>query len=515
MPLALLITVVGVGLGAVLLSTVVAQVGATRRLEDRVQALSAAQAGLDVALAAIRSARTAAGGDRGRLPCVVPAAAIGADGRYEVRIDYYSIDPAGHQDDTAPIEDRRVTCTPGEGTATTPGYALLRARGTACWCDSDRNGTVTDGEAGWRRLHATYQVSTTDETELGGEIEVYGAGHLCIGTNVAPADGTPLVAVDCAATPRARKFLGYPPSLQLRMTDSGTAEHPQGLCVEAPADNPGTALVLRPCGDAGTASQRWQFHGDSFLFEGTSDNVKGNGLCFNLKQSATVGTPIVLRKGNEFCSRTQPGRAQFHPSPSVGPGNAGAHTKQLVNRGEVGRCLDLTDNDVTGAVTRKSSPGEGDGVITYPCKQMFSGLPHWNHVWTVPAIPAGETRVTGRISVTPDREADPEFGVPYCLRTPGAGWAGPQSYVWVAECASANPKDVTWTIYGRTPLVEDAYRIVDDYGNCMQSIDKATEAQRHDAWSRVVVRPCDGSYHQKWNAPAIVATGPLKDYGEW
>jgi hypothetical protein len=513
MPLALLITMVSVGLSALLSTVIIGQVDATRRVEHRVQALNAAQAGLDVALAGIRLATTPViGGDRAKLPCTLPASALGETGRYEVTIDYFTIDPDGYQWDTTPIEDRRVPCTPGSGTSTTPGYALLRSRGTACYCDADGDGHVSDDEPDWRRLHATYTLNTTDEKLLGGEIQVFSLATLCIGTNVAPDDGTPLVAVDCDRTDRARKLFAYPPSLQLRLTDSRTAARPEGLCIEAPAAVVDTALVLRPCADGTMAAQRWQFRGDTFVFEGTSDNVESNGLCFNLKVADTVNTPIVLRSGPEYCTRDAVSMGRFQPTAAVGPGNAGVHTKQLVNSGEVGRCLDVPEDDVTGDRSREE--GEGDGVITYPCKQMFSGLPHWNHVWTVPAIPEGGTQVTGRIVVTPGDAADPEHNVPYCLSTPGAGWSGAQSYVWVERCSTANPADITWTIYGKTPLVQDAYRIVDSYGNCMQSIANPTPAQQQNAWTRVVVRPCDGSYYQKWNAPPNVVNDPLKDYGE-
>jgi hypothetical protein len=513
MPIAVLFTMIGLSLSALLASLALNQITATRRAEARTQGLSAAMGGLDVAVATIRTAESPViGGDRRKLPCTIPAGDLSDRSRYEVTIDYFTVDPAGHQADTTAIEGSRVTCTPGSGTTGTPGYALLRARGTHCYCDSNGDGTVSTGEAAWRTVHATYTVSTTDEATLGGEIKVYRTPALCIGTNVAPDDGSPLVSVACGGTPPARKLFAYPPSLQLRMADSRTEARPQGLCVHAPAAVAETALILRPCASGTEAAQRWGFRGDTFIFEGTSDNVTSNGLCFNLQVAHAINTPVVLRTGAEFCTPAAVGMGGFSPSASVGPGNAGPGTRQLVNRGEVGRCLDLTDDDVTGVRSRED--GEGDGVITYPCKQVFNGLPHWNHVWAIPTIPEGETQATGRIIVTPGETTDPGYGVPYCLKTPGTGWFGDQSFVWVEACATADPADVTWTVYGRTPLVQDSYRIVDEFGNCLQSNENPTSSQQRDAWSRVRVAPCDGSYYQKWNAPPILTGGPLKDYGE-
>jgi hypothetical protein len=515
MPLALLVTIVGIGLSALLSTTVVNQVHATQRSDDRVRAVTAAQAGLDYALGAIRTSFDNKGGNRTMLPCgpfrrQVDRNNAADKARFDVTIEYFHTDPSGNQQDTSAIGDQKVACT-ANGTGTVPAFALLRSKGTGCWCDHNGDGTVSDSEADWRTLWATYTVNTTDENIPGGDVQVWGSSHLCLGTNVEPDDGTPLLAVDCATTPKARRYFAYPKSLQLRLTESRTDSRPQGLCVSAPAVTPETALVLKPCGDETEAAQRWKFQSDDWLYEGTTTNTTGNGMCFNLKVAGTLNTPIVLRTGAD-CGKDNPSQGGFRPGPNVGPGNAGIGTKQLVNGGEVGRCMDLPDDDVTGVKSKEV--GEGDGVIIYPCKQVFSGLPHWNHVWTYPEVPKGETQVTGKISVTPGDADDPGYGVAYCLTSPGVNYMAVQEYVWVTPCAGASDAETNWTIYAKTPLVQDAYQVKDSLGHCMQAIEHPTAAQRRAAWTRVVVRDCNGGLYQKWNVPATMVADPLKDYGE-
>jgi hypothetical protein len=78
LPIALLVTLVGVSLSALPSTMVVNQIGATRHSSDRVQAVDAVQAGLDVGLAHIRAAFDDYGGDRHKLPCGPLKGKVGA-----------------------------------------------------------------------------------------------------------------------------------------------------------------------------------------------------------------------------------------------------------------------------------------------------------------------------------------------------------------------------------------------------------------------------------------------------
>ena len=69
MAILLMVVIVGMMLSALLVPTIITQVRATRFDTTRVQALGAAQSGIDVALGLIRASETGGIGDSGKLPC--------------------------------------------------------------------------------------------------------------------------------------------------------------------------------------------------------------------------------------------------------------------------------------------------------------------------------------------------------------------------------------------------------------------------------------------------------------
>src|SRR5882757_6113241 len=96
---ALLLTLVGISLSALLVPMVLTQVHSTRFAIHRIHALNAAQTGLDVALGHIQAANDGSGGGvYASLPCGPLAGNVGAGGtaRYTVGIDYFAVDPIGH-----------------------------------------------------------------------------------------------------------------------------------------------------------------------------------------------------------------------------------------------------------------------------------------------------------------------------------------------------------------------------------------------------------------------------------
>ena len=259
-------------------------------------------------------------------------------------------------------------------------------------------------------------------------------------------------------------------------------------------------VTFAPCVSPKAVSQQWSYEVNEQTYYGTLNGSTSSGYCLTMSQPGVVNTPIVLKKSNANCGSSGRAYKAFVPDASVGSGAAGINTGQLVNFEEVGRCLDLTEEDVKGGYfnSRKLAPA----LITYPCKQSFDGKVFWNHAWKSPVIPTDEYKATGQISTTPDKGA--YAGIPYCLDSPGA--AG--GYVWVAPCSDNTPA-LQWTVYGAAPLATEAYQVVDMYGNCLQAAGSLGGAYQYKGWSEVIATACTGSGIQKWNKPNSLGLGPL------
>lgn len=555
MPLALLVTLTAVTLSAGLSGTVTAQLRDTARAADRVAAVSAAQAGLDAALKAIRDTFTVAGGLLAKLPCSTLTGALTTPGRgtapsYSSSIGYFLIDPTnltaslqGVGDltniskivtgqttlgsvlsgatsaisgvvDTSVITgvlDGAVPCVAGV-LQQVPLYGLLRSVGSA--------GTVT------RTLYATYTFHTSEDNIPGGQIVVTGTTRsglpLCLGDAGAdPKAGDQVSAVACpAADTKATTFI-YPTSLALVLSQtrtsslkSGSDAYPYGLCVNAAAQTAGAKVSFEKCvvSPVTTAEktafwkQQWSYDVNNKTFYGTANGTSSSGFCLTMANSASssLSAPVAVTLtntcGGQATSTSTSGLRNFDPVANVGAGSAGAKTGQLVSYGQVGRCLDLTNENANW--------GGQNGIIaliTYPCKQSFDGNTYWNHKWTTPVVPTGLYSVTGSIFTTP-ATGKYDAGIPQCLRSPGS--AG--GYVWVGRCALSTG-DLLWTVYDAAPDPAKSYTIVDVYGNCLMP---SSTAKLNGSWSFVVAAKCDGSDAQKWNKPAFAMANALKGIRE-
>jgi hypothetical protein len=192
----------------------------------------------------------------------------------------------------------------------------------------------------------------------------------------------------------------------------------------------------------------------------------------------------------------------FVPDPNVGAGGAGTNSGQYVNKAEVGRCLDLTNEDPSG----NWASGVPLALISYPCKQSFTGNVYWNHRWTGPLtatlIAQGVTQATGQIYVNQPTNPVKKW----CVKTPGA--AG--GYVWVALCDAAAGNQV-WTVYGATMSTSNSYQVADSNNNCLEAAGSRGSAYIFSGTiSYVITAPCDGRDSQKWNSPTEQLAGPLK-----
>jgi hypothetical protein len=551
MPLALLVTLVSVSLSAGLSGLVIGQLKTSQRAADRVAAVSAAQAGLDFALSTIRKAVNPDGtGKLISLPCnwssITPPAlpaltgTSGSSATYSVAVGYFLNDPADMVTSLAGIDLSQLNAAAGTAASvdsllgllglspslidTVPGlgdalssavgckngllqqvplYGLLRAQGTV--------GTST------RTLYATYKFHNLDETIPGGHLVIAGTGALfCLGdTSVSPAAGDFVTAVPCASPDKQAKFI-YPKNLSLALatsrTSSSTGLYPYGLCISAmtpPVD--GERATFAKCSATSTVSQQWDYEVNQQTYYGAMTDSGGNivrsGYCLSVSTAGLVatGNPVVMRTGTNCGKAGVQGKA-FVPDANVGAGGAGTNSGQYVNKAEVGRCLDLTNEDPSG----NWAVGVPLALISYPCKQSFTGNVYWNHKWTGPLtatlISQGVTQATGQIYVSQPTNPVKKW----CVKSPGP--AG--GYVWVALCDAAAANQ-TWTVYGATMSTSNSYQVADSNNKCLEAAGSRGSAYIFSGTiSYVITAPCDGRDSQKWNSPTEERAVPLKDIQE-
>jgi hypothetical protein len=506
--------------------------------------VAAAQAGLDAGLAKIRAAVSALSvGDISKLPCVdvdgtltaVTGTSSTTAPTYSTSIGYFSVDPSSLIGSLGPVGDltgisgllsgtQSVTgllSSLGQSVASATGVTTALSNAIGCVSGVLKQVPLfgllrSVGKVGGvsRTLYATYTFHGTEETVPGGHIVIAGNNsQYCIGdTIVKPEVGDAVSVVPCSSPDLQASFI-YAANLSLALTTSVKAtpkdpRSPYGLCITAATPTVGTATKFQACSATVSPTQQWAREVNTQTFYGTTDGVVTNNLCLNVATPASpAGSAIVLAaKSAGNCGVAGVTGKSFVPDASVGAGAAGNGTGQLVNQYEVGRCLDLTNEDVTGAYF--TGKGLARALIVYPCKQAFSGPVYWNHKWTGPTIIAPATQATGQIYTVP--ASGTYANKPYCLNSPGASGG----YVWVTAC-TVGGSALQWTIYGATPLLSTAYQITDSNGNCLEAAGSLGSAYLYSGtWSEVIATKCDGSAIQKWNVPAGFNAGPLKGMQE-
>ncbi len=504
MPIAMLLTIIGIGLSALLAATLNAQIQTGRMTAHRAEAADAAQSGIEVAIGQIRLARNTDGtGNYAKLPCGPFSGAVntGTDQTYTVQIHYLAAQPP--PGDLAWAQANRLPCSGAVLTSGKPLFVLLSSTGRA-----------VPGQKG-RVVNATYTLHTKSrENVAGGLIRLYGSTpQLCLAAPAAPVPGSPVSMQVCDPGSDAQKF-AYASNLNLVLVAS-RANGSTGLCLDAAGHL--DPVVFQPCSAVVSVRQQWSLN-DRGSFEGTTDGVTLNSTCFHLTSPGTVGSAVVLHAAaNDPAGAAQLDRAcrteyssarTFTPDPDVGTGGAGTPittttgrmTTQLVDFQQFGRCLDVTADDVTAA-----------HLVIWPCKQAPNGQVQWNQVWSVPTPTSPATSVTGRIWTTKD-------GQDHCLLSPGST----TGYVKVQLCAEALPAAIEWTRRYGTGVFATAYRIESTYGApagttyCLVPTDPAAVAP--DLWqqgaSKSVLRVCDSSAAQKWNASPTILTSSLTDLSE-
>ncbi|MCO8273977.1 ricin-type beta-trefoil lectin domain protein [Actinoplanes sp. TRM 88003] len=525
LPLAMLLSLVGVGAAALLGAVVASQVSTTRYDINRSAAISAAQSGIETSLAQMRAVPVNASGDA--LLATVPCAATvtgpslklagtvspGQLANFAVNIYYLTSTPPAGTDPETWARSNRLGCGGAGGPSIVPMYALISSTGTA--------GGST------RTLLATYLFqSRTKPNVPGGTIKVYNSDQ-CVtapreATGTTPLTvGAPVVLATCDASDPKQSFT-YNPTLQVQLKGSeGSPNFPNGACVSAVSVNL-TPVTFADC-DATKRVQIWSLNNRD-NFEGTTDGINPNGKCFNVdwttvpprvlinnviagnanrvagtQGDGTDGTPCSGTSGDYTKYKT------FFPDASAGTGAAGDVTKQLVNYDQFGRCLDVTANTWTYAF-----------MVIFPCKQAPNKVIQWNQVWFLPQVAVGGTSATGRVYV---KGSD---GVTtYCLYSPGSTAWG--QYVKLAVCNvnSAIPANQLWTRTVFTGISQNSYRIESTF-NTSAAAPYCLMPSPTDYWdqftamhiSKLVLGVCSGINLQKWNASPSILSSVVSDYQE-
>ncbi len=479
MSMLLLVMLVGLMFGSLLVPMILTSSRASTFDKTRVQAVDAAQAGIDVTLGVIRAGTTNGIGDSAKLPCgpgagTVNSASVAA---YSVVVEYFTADPKGEPYPSS----RAMRCVAGYGTfdttsgATTPSYARITSTGSV--------GAPANGSSPSRTLVTTYVFRTSNVNILGGLLQVSGSS-LCLDAGAAaPPAGTTVVLRSCSSsTPAAaQQVFAYRTDLTLQLVSSITAAVPNGLCL-TPASLPavaGDAVKLSACGPLGTPAaytQQWSYN-DNGQYQAAQSNSATTGslpnLCLNVAAQSVGQAAVVGGCGTGWV-----------PSASVGPGAAAL--PQWVNFAEFGRCLDVTGQNVNSSF-----------LIDYPCKQNpYPAAKTWNQLFTAPSV-AGVVSATGPISTTVG-------GTPYCLTSPSVDGG----YVTVRTCA-ANTAAQTWTVNGGDVSLSYSSKYTITNGTLCLGLGAPNASLA--AWSTIVVETCTGAADQKWNAVANVLNPAVKD----
>ncbi|OLB77075.1 MAG: hypothetical protein AUI14_17140 [Actinobacteria bacterium 13_2_20CM_2_71_6] len=485
--LALLLILVGVALRALLVPMVLTQLGSTRQEVRRDHALAAAQAGIDIALGHIRASVDGTGaGDLTGLPCTDPPnspptplsgnVGTGTAG-YQVTVSYYDVDPLLYPGATA------IPCVANYGTAKTPAFALVSAKGT-------------EGTTG-RTLQATYTFRTTNQNIAGGLIHIYKTANLdlCMDAGSAsPAGGVGVQMQPCSPGSSAQTF-AYNKNLTISLAAT-TTPTALGMCLDAGASPESTGLTIRfqTCGTTTKPQQQWSFN-DQGNIEGTNDGQSLNKLCLNVQSAGSPGSLVVLGTsgGPGVCRSGKDTMETWEPEAGVGAGAAGPDSGQLVNFNQFGRCLDVTSQKVDATY-----------LIDWPCKQAPNAANvKWNQRFTVQADGSITTNSPSGL---------------YCLVSPES--TDPGKYPVIKPCKNPLDDNMKWTVFARTDSYETSFRILDDKKLCLAAADPIL--QPNDVYpvssqliSRIVMQACSGSTLQKWNAdPDIGHSLPLKDIAE-
>jgi Tfp pilus assembly protein PilX len=487
-------------LSTLALGVIVVQSPPTQFQRKDNQTVNAAEAGLNVATAALRNATYVVNGttygDRTLLPCWTNFAgsvgdAGGATLAYAITVTYYSSSPVGQT--SAWLTANALTCTSGVGVATTPGFALITSAGSG---SALPNQPATEGN---RTLQSVYTFKLTNPNLPGGLIKDYNG--LCYSGSAAA--GTSVILSTCLPGADTQMW-AYTTGYLLQLTSTRNADGTGGMCISAlpaTATTSPVAAVMKACNTL-DYSQKWGVNGSSPVhFFGHLLGVYANTWCLGATSPGTVGGSLVA--STSTCSTAAQG---VIPQAAVGAGAAGTTegdpTKvsdvplQWVNYQEFGRCLDITSYNLNATYD-----------IVYPCKQdpmkdstvpVAAAQPNWNEVFTWD-ITTGYFWANSAAGGTPSNPLNPA----YCMKSPNTNGGYVSFATLCTSITAANRAAFTWTVNRDTTVPGTGYTIVDSYGRCLSN------SPITGTYSAVITATCDGGTGEKWNAPPTTGTTSL------
>lgn len=523
MAILLMVVLVGMVLSAMIIPVIITQDRTTRFDTTRVQALNAAESGIDVTLGLIRSSVAAATniGDSTKLPCGPLSGTVNSTGiaAYSVGIEYFTTDPlqpvkAGAPNPVLPCEPRygpyRQASGATPGGPVTPMFARLTSTGTV--------GAAINGSTAGRTLTSTYKFKTSDTNFDGGVIRVNLPGAaLCMDVGSAtPVAGKSVMLQKCSTSnpPVSQQVFAYRTDLTLQLASTApsnglngcdrTTPSNCGLCLNTSATPAvsGSAIQLSVCGPLNSPApytEQWSYNnGDPGLYQtanatsaktapkqsGGTDNLAD--LC--MTTSGSAGAPLTVASCGSATS--------WVPSHLVGAGAAAL--PQWVNFGEFGRCLDVANELITN-----------DHLFDFPCKQNpFPGAVLWNQAFQGPSFPAGSNTATGPIFTNYPGSGTSPAGR-YCLTSP----ATDGGYVTMQPCGNSSLQ--AWTVYNGDNSVPypKKYQVTNGVTNGLLCLGLGAP-KGAEQWSSIVVEQCTGATEQKWNANPSVLSASQKDTKE-
>jgi hypothetical protein len=534
---AILFMIIMAGVSTIILGVVTTQSAPSYIAQKGTKTVYSAQAGIQAALAIMRSAGTmqtvntvtALYGDPTRLPCSIgsssaPTATNGtSDGNgYSVTIGYYSTDPTPHATDSSWLNANKIPCSTGtygqagNGPTSTPKYALITSSGTATQIP------VSSSVAN-RSITAVYQFKFYNANILGGLINNSGASA-CLqavsataGSNIGWAASSSCGQTSANA---ALQLWSYTTKWQLALS-STTVAGQTPLCITgnvptSPANTTTVAATLQPCAtDSSRWNQLWSWTG-SYTWEGETQAINGpNGNSW-----LTAGVPNGSNPIGYYLQVSTSVTSTLAPTSLVGAGAASYTTHQLVNYSEFGRCTDVTNEVISSSY-----------MISYPCKQDPTGGTSyitWNQKWYYCEASDTSSACSG---VNPAAQqvyvyVNDSTSQKYCFTAPTATSStssGPVYYPYFTTCATSGPLVAlqTWKRVYNTGTFSSSYLLIntglrpDLGGLCLMANNSpGTTFSSSPVISELTLAQCNGSPSQQWNAVPTYVGGTVGGYRE-
>ena len=322
MAILLMVVLVGLMLSALLVPMIITQSRTTRFDSTRVQALNAAQAGIDVTLGSIRASVACGIGVSSRLPCGPGSGSVGQHRHLGLFGDRRILHVRSG--------DRAIPFRPGDEVRARirhlrrdNGSTTLVSRGSP---STGTDGTPANGSTTGRTLISTYVFRTPNMNVLGGLLQIsspVGSTALCVdaGSPTAPA-GSALVLQPCSSStpPAAQQVFAYRTDLTLQLLSSITVANPNGLCVNsahtpAVSGDPARLVQCGPLGLPAAYTHQWSYN-DNGQYQAAQSNSASTGVAAEpvperahpVRQAARRARRVRVRLDPFIIGRTRRGR---------------------------------------------------------------------------------------------------------------------------------------------------------------------------------------------------------------